>query len=240
MCSKVLPLLPLFASGCGTAWIMTQASGTQGLWDEHVHEVAVPQPGVDERLTVTLPLTSAAPASATPAPHALTCTTAQHGHERVYHAAFRYGSSWKKATAVFFAMEAVGAATLLLAGDGQIDDQTYGALLAADAAITGAIFFIPRKEIYRSDERDAMTPVRSDCPDGLTVQIGGDTFAIDAAGRLGDVGEVALTEWLRTSAGELAVAFAGQTALMQPNAGPGPRSLGASFAVPEGTLSLAP
>jgi len=34
-----------------------------------------------------------------------------------------------------------------------------------------------------------ITPLRSDCPDGLVLEIGGDSFPVNAAGRLGELGE---------------------------------------------------
>lgn len=237
-------LAPLALSACATSWITTQATGTANIWDEHVREVAVPQPGLDERLDISVPLVEQyeqAPGSAAPkpVPFAIACSTDQHGRDVVYHAAFRYGSFWKKATAVWFLAEAASASLLLLAGDGTIDDQVYGTLLAADAAVTGALFFLPREEIYRRDERDATTHVRSDCPDGLALQIGGDTFAIDAAGHIGEVGDAAFGEWKLAPTGELAVSLAGQTALLRV-AGPSARVATGTLSVAEGTLSLAP
>ena len=115
-------LFPLLLSGCATTWIVTEAAGGQRALDESVHEVHVPQPGIEEHLTVTLPLApqpvpgTQAVASTRPgqptatAPFALTCAVAQSGHDIVYHQAFRYGSRWKKMTAAAFVIEgALGA-----------------------------------------------------------------------------------------------------------------------------------
>ena len=46
----------LLTSGCATSWIASQAADKPQIWDEGVHEVAVPQPGITEKLTVSLPL----------------------------------------------------------------------------------------------------------------------------------------------------------------------------------------
>ena len=214
------------ASGCATTWTITQASGTQRIWDEHVREVDVPEPGITERLTIDMPVTTqyepvAAPAAGTttappaplpppkPLPFALACNVDQAAHDTVYHSAFRYGSFWKKSTAVFFLAEAASAAALLLAGDGQADDQVYGGALAIDAAVTGAIFFIPREEIYRREDRPISTHVRSDCPDGLALAIAGTEYPVDAAGRIGEVGDAALDDWMKRPAGPIEIHIAG-------------------------------
>lgn len=212
-------------SGCATTWIASQAAGVPRIWDEHVREVAVPQPGVTERLTVTFPLelapaagattatttTAAAPATtpAQPAPFALTCSTDQDARDVVYHQAFRYGSFWKKSTAVWFLAEGAVGSVLLLASHGKIDDQVYGGYLAADAAVTGALFFLPREEIYRQDDRPVSTHVRDDCPPGLALAIDGTEYPVDAAGRLGDVGDAALDAWMKSPGPPIEVRIAG-------------------------------
>jgi len=219
-------LFPLLLSGCATSWIATQASGGQRVLDEDIHEVHVPQPGVTERLTVTLPLatqtvqtaqtaSAAQPAPAgqptTTAPLALTCAIDQSGHDLVYHQAFRYGSGWKKVAAVAFVVEAAaGAAFLLTASDKDPGGYVYGGFLAADALVTAPLIFIPRKEIYRTDDVPVTTAVRSDCPEGLALEIGSDTFPIDARGSLGELGETALGEWMKAPNGPLRVDIAGQ------------------------------
>jgi len=210
-------LFPLLLSGCATSWIITQAAGGQRAFDEDVHEVHVPQPGIEEHLTVTLPLapqtTPAAQAGqpATTLPFALTCAVAQTGHDLVYHQAFRYGSRWKKLTAAAFVLEgALGAVFLLSATDQKPQGYLYGGFLAADAVLTAPLFFIPRKEIYRNDDVPVTTPVRGDCPEGLALEVGSDTFPIDAAGKLGELGETALGEWMKAPNGPLRVDIAGQ------------------------------
>ena len=218
---RAVAMLALAAtSGCATTWVITQASGTPRVWDEHVREVDVPEPGITERLTVTLPLRidyvpadAAAPGqpAAPPKPRvfALTCSTDQDAQDVVYHQAFRYGSFWKKSTAVFFLAEAAGASLLLLAGDGKVDDQVYGGFLAADAAVSGALFFLPREEIYRHDDKPVSTHVRSDCPDGLALAIDGTEYPVDAAGRLTDVGQTALDDWMKQAGPPIEVHLGG-------------------------------
>ena len=190
-------LLPLVLSGCATGWIVTEASGQQRLLDENVHEVRVPEAGVEEHLTVSL----------LPNATTFTCAVDQTGPERVYHQAFRYGSRWKKTVAVMFVLEAAaGAAFLLTADDQHAGNYVYGGLLAVDSALTLPLIFIPRKEIYRTDDTVATTSVRSDCPDGLTVTIGADTYPIDASGNVGDLGRAAMA----AAPSPLRVTIAGQ------------------------------
>ena len=195
MFAKLLPLALL--SGCATGWIVTEASGQQRLLDENVHEVRVPQPGIEEHLTVSL----------APNATAFTCAVDQTAPERVYHQAFRYGSRWKKTAAVMFVLEAAaGAALLLTADDQHVGNYAYGGFLALDSALTLPLIFIPRKEIYRTDDTVTTTAVRGDCPDGLAVAIGEDTYPIDAAGNVGDLGRAALA----ASTAPLRVSIAGQ------------------------------
>ncbi|MBV8762132.1 MAG: hypothetical protein JO257_32865 [Deltaproteobacteria bacterium] len=210
MFAKLLPLALL--SGCATGWIVTEASGQQRLLDENVHEVRVPQPGIEEHLTVSL------------APNAtsFSCAVDQTAPERVYHQAFRYGSRWKKTAAVMFVLEAAAGAALLLTADNNqhAANYLYGGFLALDGALTLPLIFIPRKEIYRTDDTVTTTAVRADCPDGLAVTIGDDTYPIDAAGSVGDLGRAALaantapvasnTPGLAPNAAPLRVSIAGQ------------------------------
>jgi hypothetical protein len=129
--------------------------------------------------------------------------------------------------------------------------------MAADALLTTGLFFIPRKEIYRHDERPSVTPVRGDCPDGTTLVIGAERFPVDAAGKIGEVGDAALDAWMSAPTGPLLLEIAGQTRTFdvgygeqcvwqrdhhrdQPatcTAGVALRSLLVSIEVPVGTLS---
>lgn len=207
-------LFPLLLSGCATGWIATEAAGTPRILDEDVHEVHVPQPGVDEHLTVTLPLATqyaGTGSAAQPIPFAITCTTEQKSHDLVYHQAFRYGSRWKKMTAIAFLVEGAAAAAFLLTADAKNPGgYIYGGYFALDAVITAPLFFIPRKEIYRTDDVPVATAVRSDCPDGLALEIAGDTFPVNAAGKLGELGDTALAEWMKAPSSPIRVTIAGQ------------------------------
>jgi hypothetical protein len=204
MFARALSLVALSGvalSGCATGWIMTQAVGGQRALDEGSHDVHVPQPGIEEHLTVSM----------APMADSLTCQVAQGGHDIVYHQAFRYGSRWKKTTAIAFLVEgALGAVLLLTASDKEPNNYLYGGFLALDAVVTAPLFFIPRKEIYRHDDVYVTTPVRTDCPEGLALEIDGNAYPIDAAGRVGELGTAALAEWAKTRASSLRVTLGGQ------------------------------
>ena len=209
-------LIFLACTGCATTWALTQATDTQRIWDERVHEVRVPQPGVVERLTVDLPLgvehEPADPKSPgePPAqkPFALACSIDQQAHDVVYHQAFRYGSTWKKGTAAFFAIEAGLAALTYFTADAP-GNAVYGGALAIDAAATGVLFFLPREEIYRHDDAAITTAVRADCPDGLQLAVGDTAYPVNAAGKLDELGSAALDEWMRTPTGPLELRISG-------------------------------
>jgi hypothetical protein len=79
-----------------------------------------------------------------------------------------------------------------------------------DAVVTTALFFFPRKEIYRKEDRAVVTPVRSDCPAGTMLSIGAERFPVDAAGRIGEIAEAALDAWMGEPMGPLQLEVAGQ------------------------------
>lgn len=215
-------------SGCFSFWGLTQITGTQSAWEQNVREEAVPMPGVEEQLVVSVPMgfeyepaPYRSPSDTTPAPapvmkpFQLTCNASQRGRNAVYRSAFRYGSRWKKLTAISFLAESAIATAVLLGGDRDSPKtQLWGGFFAVDAIGTAAIFFIPRKEIYRKDEKPVITPLRSDCPEGLVLEIGGDSFPVDPAGRLGELGDAALDQWMAAPAGNLQISLAGRTMLL--------------------------
>jgi hypothetical protein len=222
---RTIALLAL-ASGCATTWITTQATGTAALWDESARNVHVPQPGITEELTVMMPLEieyepqepqtdpHALPPPPKARPFALACSADQAAKDVVYHSAFRYGSFWKKGTAVMFLAEAAIAGVFLLEGNAHPDqpgNYVASGFFAADALVTGVLFFAPREEIYRHDLAPVSTHVRSDCPDGLELAIGDTVVPIDAAGHLGEVGDAALDAWMQAPTAPVEVRFAGKS-----------------------------
>jgi hypothetical protein len=216
------------SGGCATTWLTMKVSGAEPIWDEGVREEVVPLPGLEEQLVIGLPLSGASkpdasqrsdaaaaaqPTPAPPTPLALTCRSQQRGRDAVYHQAFRYGSRWKKQAAVAFLLEGLVAAALLLDDSGSTDRQIEGIYFGVDALATAGLFFLPRQEIYRRDERPVTTAIRTDCPDGLVVEIAGTDFAVDAAGQLGEEGELALDAWMTSApSSALRVRLAGQAA----------------------------
>src|SRR5207237_4941486 len=100
----------------------------------------------------------------------LACAGEQRGSEEVYRAAYRYDSRWRKGTAVMFLLEGALASVLLLEADSS--GQAIGYYFAADAALAGALFFAPRKEVYTHDIANVKTTVRYDCPEGVALAIG--------------------------------------------------------------------
>lgn len=221
-------VLAALSGGCFSFWGLTQITGTQSAWEQDVREESVPVPGVEENLVVSFPLgfeyepapyRSSADTSPPPAPvmkpFALSCTANQRGRDTVYRSAFRYGSRWKKFTAISFLAESAIATAVLLGGDrSNVKTQMWGGLFAVDAIGTAAIFFIPRKDIYQKQEKTVITPLRTDCPDGLVLEIGGDSFPINAAGRLGELGDAALDQWMAAPNGTIQFSLDGRSTLL--------------------------
>lgn len=233
LCTVLGPVLGVVAiaattTGCFTTWAVSRALGGPP-WEEGVREEVVPLPGVTERLTVALPLRPPTPASSSTSttttgaipvaaalPFALQCATHQQGTDSVYHSGIVHGRNWKIATGTAVLVEAASSALFLLATRNDADPQNRlegklaGGFLALDAIGSAVLFFLPRREVVRTDQRVTATPVRADCPDGLTLDVGGDSFVIDAAGRLGEVGDAALAAWMQQPAGPLQVTLDGR------------------------------
>jgi hypothetical protein len=226
--SLVLPtVLVLATTGCFSTWAGFQASGHPGAPDEHVREETVPQPGVSEHLAVSL------------VDGRFKCTSTQRATDIVYHSAYRYGSGWKRGAAAMFVTEAALAAALYFSrpDDDPSKRATYlvgAGFLAVDAVGTGIIALIPRKEIYRERSVAVTTPVRDACPDGLSMQLAGETYPIDAAGAIGELGDAALTEFLARPTGELIIDFEGRTSPLRSDG----LVRAAVFDVPAGTLAV--
>jgi hypothetical protein len=217
---SALLLLPL--TGCFTSWVVIQASDSAKILDEGVHESKVPVGGVREELRVWMPFAvqhDPPPPSPTGGPgigvgaaqpFALGCQVTQRGQDTVYHAAFRYGNTWKRAAVVMFAAEAIAAALIYIDDRDSAGNQVTAAVFAADAIGTGLLAFAPRKEIYRTEQRPDDTLVREDCPSGLALEVGGKAFPVDAAGRLGTLGDTAVDEWMSRPGAPMDVTLAGQ------------------------------
>ncbi len=226
----------LSLSGCASFWITTQAMGKQDAWDEGVREQAVPRPGVQERLAVKMSLLTEYSATREPLGFGLACNIDQRARDTVYHSAFRYGRRWKWMSGIAAVAEGLIATGFIAARTAEKPQYVaFGAYLGIDAVISAALFFIPRKEIYRKDERATITPVRTDCPESLTLSIGGERFPVDAVGGIGELGVAALDAWMMagTPTGPLQLEVAGQTRNLE--LGPGERCVWQRSHHPEAT-----
>lgn len=246
---RMLAVLAL-VSGCATTWGIGQAAGVSLAPLEQRRDVRVPHGGLTEQLRVSIATTPAAPATSTtaatpttpvtsttpttPAPVQITCTTEQLGASTRYTAAFRYGKSWKLATGLMFVAEAlVATAFALEARDGKPVDWIGAGYFGADALATAGIFFIPKKSVVETSEEHDALAVATGCPDGLVLAIGGDTFPIDAAGRIGALGDAAYAAF----DGPVAVTFGNETRLLARTGATAPSAPSATFEVAEGTLT---
>ena len=205
-------VLAALLSGCATSWITVQATGSQHLLDESAREVSVPLPGVQERINLTFPVTGTGGA------FQLRCDTFQRAKDVVYHSAFRYGRKWKIMTGVMGVLEGALGALLLRDRDEKPEFWLYGGFLAADAVVTAALFFAPRKDVFSTAERPILTSVRQDCPDGTMLSIGAERYPVDAAGHIGEVAEAALDAWMKEPMGPLQLEVAGQVQRVEINA----------------------
>lgn len=222
------------ATGCFASWTAVQLSGNARLLDDSEREVSVPLPDVQEQLAVHVPLaidleyppakvgtvapapaTSSAPAAAsssTPKPFAIGCEATQHARDQVYRSAFRYGTkTWRRIAATMFVLEAAAAAAAYFWDPEAPQNLLAAGALGLDALGTGVLFFAPRKEIYRTEQRPTTTRLRGDCPDGLALDIGGEVYPVDAAGRIGELGAAAIDAWMQAPGAPIRVTYAGQT-----------------------------
>ncbi len=210
--------LAVASSGCATTWAISQAAAGRPPIDENAREEAVPLPGVREQLEVVLhfsgrPIQKPAgtsssaptPQPRTDGPLELDCALTQHGHETVYRASTRYGKSWKKWTAVFFVLEGLSGAALLAFGDDTAGTIGSGIYLSLDALGTGILFFAPRRDVYEQKEREVVTNVRNDCPEGLLLEVDGRLAPVDALGGVGELGQALFEQHLKGSAEPLRI-----------------------------------
>jgi hypothetical protein len=201
------------ATGCFTTWVAIRAAGYPGAVDEDVKEQRVPLPGIDEKLVVSL-----APEQITPSGVVFSCHADQHGRDATYRASFRYGRRWKTTTAIMFIAEAAMSAVFLLTEPKDEANKPLqilgGVFFGIDALGTGVLFFAPRKELYGRTDTAVTTEIRAVCPEGVMVEIAGETFPLDAAGSLGELGNAAFDQWMGTPNGAILVTFAGRSAMI--------------------------
>lgn len=206
-------LAALSMTGCFTTWVTLRAAGYPGAVDENVKEQRVPLPGLDEKLVVSL-ATDQINASG----FSFACSAAQHGRDAMYRASYRYGRGFKTGTAIMLIAEAAASAVFLLTEPKNEANKPLqvagGVFFGIDALGTAALLFIPRKERYERTELNVETPLRSVCPDGVMVEIAGETYPLDATGSLGEVGSAAFDQWMASPSGSLLVTFAGRTAMI--------------------------
>jgi hypothetical protein len=174
----------------------------------------VPLPGVTEHLLVTLDLGFVPGGAATPRPPGLraTCAVSQTGRETVYTAATDYGSKFKIFAAVSLVLEAGAAAAYLLRTAPSADQIAAGSFLAADAAATGVLLLVPKRERYERSERQATIPIRGDCPDGLTVELDGQPVAVGPGGGIDDDGQRLFQQHMLRSSLPMRVRFGDRAA----------------------------
>jgi hypothetical protein len=219
---KAIMLALLTTTGCFTTWTGLQLAGYPGAPDEKIREVRVPQPGIREQLVITL----------TP-DNKFECTAMQGATDVVYHSAYRYGKSWKIATAGMFVVEGLLATyfALTYSQDKHPQDALGAGYFALDAVGTAALIFAPRKEVFSTKSVPMTTTIRSACPDGVALDIGGEVYPINAAGLVGELGQVALDDWMRAPTSSMQVSFSGRTAPIRSDL----RIV--TFDVPAGTLT---
>ncbi len=212
----------LMTSGCFTTWTGLQIAGYPGAPDENIREVRVPQPGIREQLVIRLTQDNT-----------FECTAMQGATDVVYHSAYRYGKNWKIATAGMFVVEGLLATyfALTYSQDKHPQDALGAGYFAIDALGTAALIFAPRKEVFSTKSVPMTTTIRSACPDGVALDIGGEVYPINAAGSVGELGQVALDDWMRAPTGSMQVTFAGRAASIRSDL----RIV--TFDVPAGTLT---
>ena len=207
------------SSGCAFTWGASQIGQGRPPFDENARSESVPLPGVLESLIVNVHFSgrpvvtqSSSTGSAQQTPSAppfpaqpvntelvVDCQVVQSGREKVYRAATRYGKGWKYVTATMFVLEGALAALYILSDESKPQQVIGGWLLAADALGTGALFFVPSRDVYETKVNTTLTPVRSDCPEGLTLELAGRQVAVEANGEIGDLGAALLKEQMERS-----------------------------------------
>jgi hypothetical protein len=243
LCAASLVATLAGGTGCATLWAGVKlTTGASIAPHENARRETVPTPGLNEELEVIiypagLPKTASsttssasgtaptAPASgtgtsatavSTPAPQVV-CEVRQGGSETEYRASTRYGSRWKFATAVWFVVDALGAVAYYIQREEEPGAILASGFFAVDAVGTAALFFAPSRDEYTAAESYRSWTVRSDCPDGLTLVVGGRSVPVDAAGALGFLGEEALTEAMAEPASVIEVQIGAWSGVIRPD-----------------------
>lgn len=176
----------LCAAGCATLSGVVAASGHSPSPLDSKESETVPRPGYSEHVEVRLHaygVDNQQMLSAKPGPEVprVSCEVTQVGQSTVYTRGYRYGSIWKYATGIAFLVEAGLSAALIATGD-RSTDTAGGILLGADALATGALFFIPRREVLEQSTREQETALHTYCPSGLVLESGGQSAPVGSHG----------------------------------------------------------
>jgi len=141
----------------------------------------------------------------------MACTVNQTGRNIEYVAASRYGRTWKLVTAIAFIAEAAVAAIYLLSdapnGSANTNRRIGGGLLGIDALITAGMFFIPRRDVLETRQRQVTTLVRKDCPAGVSLEFDGKRITVDHRGNLSVLGPELLDQAMASHSGQLTVRY---------------------------------
>ncbi|MGE0550546.1 MAG: hypothetical protein AB7O24_14185 [Kofleriaceae bacterium] len=210
----IAAMLALTTSGCATIWTIGKVAGTDLAPSENVREVSVPKPGVTERLTVFLDGDRPNRAPHAPEPLVrLSCHVDQLGPEDLYRSESVYASGWKWSMLAGVLVEGLAAAALYASRDEEPGAEYAAGLFAVDAvASAGLLLLQPRKDLFTHEQRVVTTRVRSTCPEGVSLDIAGNTFRVDSTGDIGELGSTALGEWMNEPTGAVIVRFETRTA----------------------------
>lgn len=212
-------------SACATTWGISQATLGRPPFDENVRKETVPIAGVREQLDLVIDLASR-PAASTAQPGAhppatsgdpglgISCRVTQNGKETLYRSSTRYGTKWKYLAAASALLEGAIAASSLLKEEPTAQDTLGGWFLAGDAIGSAILAVIPSRDVYKNSIEATSTLVRSDCPEGVALEVGGRVIPIDATGALGDIGNSVVRTHLEQLAGPLFIRFGEERAII--------------------------
>lgn len=226
--AKLMMLLAMpaaLSSACATTWGISQATLGRPPFDENVRTETVPIAGVREQLDLVIDLARRPDANApqpgstqaqAPSPDALgiSCRVTQEGKETLYRASTRYGTKWKYLAVASAILEGGFAAAYLLKDEPTAQETLGGWFLAGDALGSAILAFVPSRDVYKNSIAETSTLVRSDCPEGVALEVGGRVIPIDATGALGDIGDAVVKTHLEQLAGPLFIRFGEQRVII--------------------------